>query len=75
MINHIHCSNNYIFLVTGQGNVTYNVRRNILGAIPVGGQIAYHLFTVDDYASDPNNIVKLNRKSKWHSQNSTHIGY
>ena len=31
-------------LVTGYGDVTYNPRRNFLGAICVGGKIAYHLY-------------------------------
>ncbi len=50
------------------GDVTYNSRRSILGAIPLGQEIAYHLFTIDTSASNAGGIVKLNRKSKWHSQ-------
>ncbi len=55
----------------GWGDVTYNYRRSILGAIPVGGRTAYHLFTIDTSTSNAGDIVKLNRKSKWHSQHST----
>ncbi len=60
--------------VTGMGDVTYNPRRGILGAIPVAGRIAYHLFTINTGASNTKEIVKLNRKSKWHSQYSTQEG-
>ncbi len=55
-------------IVIGDGDVIYNSRRNIFGAIPVGQKIAYHLFNVDANASNSENIVKLNRKSKWHWQ-------
>ena len=55
-----------IILVTGVGDVTYNPRRNILGAIPVRRKVAYHLYDVA--AGKTGNIVKLIRKSKWHSQ-------
>ncbi len=58
-------------LVVGDGDVAYNSRRRILSAIPVAGKIAYHLFNVDANASKTSNIVKLNRKSKWHSQHGT----
>ncbi len=63
-----------ILLVVGFGDVTYNSRRSILGAIPVAGRIAYHLFNVDAKASNAGDIVKLKRKSKWHSQYSTRQG-
>ncbi len=56
------------------GDVTYNSRRNILGAIPIAGRIAYHLFNVDANTSNAHGIVKLNRKSKWHSQHSIQQG-
>ncbi len=58
-------------LGVGFGDMTYNSRRSILGAIPVGETIAYHLFTIDTSASNAGGIVKLNRKSKWYSQYST----
>ena len=57
-----------IILVTGHGDVTYNPRRNILGAVPVRGKITYHLN--DIAAGKGGNYVKLIRKSKWHSQYS-----
>ncbi len=60
-----------ILLVVGFGDVTYNSRRSVLAAIPVTEKIAYHLFNVDAYASNTKEIVKLSRKSKWHSQIST----
>ena len=56
-------------LVTGRGDVTYNPRRNILGAMCVGGKVAYQLYNFDTSNSD--DIVKFNRNSKWHSQYST----
>ncbi len=58
-------------LVVGHGDVAYNSRRSILGAISVEQKVAYHLFNVDAKASNGDSIVKLNRKSKWHSQYST----
>ncbi len=57
--------------VVGRGDVTYNSRRSILGAIPVSRTIAYHLFTIDTNDSNAGDIVKLARKTKWHSQYST----
>jgi hypothetical protein len=60
--------------VVGFGDVTYNSRRSILGAIPVAGRIAYYLFNVDANASNAGGIVKLSRKSKWHLQYGTQKG-
>ena len=57
---------------TGLGDITYNSRRRILGAVPIYGKISYHLFNVDSNASKTKEIVKLIRKSKWHSQYSKH---
>ena len=57
---------------TGYGDPTYNSRRSILGAIPVAGQISCHLYTFAISKSD--DIVKLIRKSRWHSQYSTEDG-
>mgnify|MGYP007014816418 CR=1 FL=1 len=54
---------------TGYGDVTYNPRRNFLGAMPVKGKIAYHLYNFGTSKSDV--IIKLIRKSSWHSQYST----
>ena len=55
------CLNNCIFsLGTGYGDITYNSRRGILGAVPLDTTISYHLFNVDSNASKTNNdIVKL----------------
>ncbi len=63
-----------ILLGVGFGDVTYNSRRGILGAIPVAGRIAYHLFNVDANASNADGIVKLSRKTKWSSYYSTQKG-
>ena len=63
---YLHCLN---FLETGL-DVTYNSRRGILGAIPVSKETAYHLFNIDANAPKAGDIVKLYRKSKWHSQHS-----
>ena len=61
-----------LLLVAGFGDVTYNPRRNFLGAICVGGKIAYHLYKFD--TSKPDGIVKLIRKSSWHSQYNSEEG-
>ena len=55
-----------IILVTGYADVTYNPRRGFLGAIPVRGKIAYHLYGVD--MEKTGTSVKLIRKSRWYSQ-------
>ena len=69
----LYLLNNYIFsLATGYGDIAYNSRRGILGAIPLHETISYHLFNVDSSASKTKDIVKLMRMSKWHSQHSKH---
>ncbi len=60
--------------MTGEGDVAYNSRRSILGVIPVTKRIAYHLFKIDANTSNTKETVKLNRKSKWHSQYSAQKG-
>ena len=71
---HLLLLNNNIFsLGTGDGDITYNSRRGMLGAIPAYGKISYHLFNIDSNASKTSkDIVKLIRKSKWHSKYSNH---
>ena len=61
------------FNITANGSIdmTYNSRRNIFGAIPLRGNIVYHLFKVDVGASKLKDIVRLCRKTKWHSQHRT----
>ena len=59
---------------TGQGDITYNTKRNLLGAISLNKKIAYHLFTVDAICLNLKECVKLTRKSKWHSQYSNKEG-
>ena len=57
------------FLVTGYGDVTYNSRRNLLGAMAVGTDIDYHLFMIS--ANSPNasnSAAKLCRKAKSYNQ-------
>ena len=53
-------------MVSGRGDVTYNLRRKILGAIPLDEYIDYHIFKVDA-ASENRDMVKLLRKAKWHA--------
>ena len=54
--------------------MTYNTKQGFLGAISVTNEIAYHLFSVNADCSDAKNVVKLTRKSKWHSQHSEEAG-
>ena len=56
------------FVVTGKRNVTYNARRGLLGTLPIGGKIAYHLFNIDAGFSKNENTIRICRKSKWHIQ-------
>ena len=57
--------NNYIVSrETGLGDVSYNLRRSILSAIPLEEKISYHFFNIDANASKTEDIVKLIRKSK-----------
>ena len=60
-------------LETGRGAVTYNLRRNMLGAIPIANKVAYHLFTVDTHTSNALNIIKLSCKRSSHASNSAEI--
>ena len=60
-----------VTIVTGFGDITYNSRRSIFGAMPIKGKIEYHLFSVDIYPSKIQDMVRLCRKSKWHSQHRT----
>ena len=76
IIFYLHLLNNCIFsLATGNGDITYNSRRGILGAIPLEQKTSYHLFNVGSNASKTKDIVKLIRKSKWHSQYGKHQSY
>ena len=61
-----------LILVTGFGDVTYNPRRSIFGAIPVTGKISYHLYDVA--TGKAGNIVKLISKSKWYFKYRTDRG-
>ena len=59
----------YPRLGTGYGDVAYNPRRSVLSAIPVGREITYHFYNFTTSKAD--NVVKLIRKSRWHSQHRT----
>ena len=70
----LHFLNNCIFsLGTGYGDITYNSRRGILGAVPLDKKISYHLFNVDSNVSKTKDTAKLIRKSKWHSKQGKHL--
>ena len=66
------CSNIIPFLVTGSGDVTYNIRRRILGAIPVKLTTTYHLYNF--VTSKAGDVVNLIRKSRWPSQCRSFFG-
>ena len=51
--------------MTGHGDVADNSRRSILGAIPLQGGLAYHLFKIDPGNSTSSEIVRLCLKPKW----------
>lgn len=55
--------------MTGIGGVSYNSKRNLLGGVSLQGEISYHLWQIDNEATITQDIVKLNRKSKWKSEN------
>jgi hypothetical protein len=55
-------------------DITYNLRRNILGTLSVGEDIAYHLFMIDTDAAKNDETVKLIRKSRWLPQYSNQDG-
>lgn len=63
-----------LFLETGDGDVTYNSRRGILGTIPCTRKMGFHLFSVGYSGQKGNYSVKLLKKSKWHSQCHTEGG-
>lgn len=50
--------------------MSYNSRRNVLGAITLGGKIAYHLWNLGYSVQKNNYSVTLLKKPKWHSQHS-----
>ena len=51
--------------------MTFNSRRNVLDVISLQGEILYHLFRIDGLTLTTEDMVKLWRKSKWHSQIQT----
>lgn len=58
----------FLLLVAGIGDVAFNSRRNLLCALPVKDEYAYHLFSVAYTASKSIYDVKLLQKAKWSSQ-------
>lgn len=48
--------------------MTYNSKREILGAISTSEEIAYHLWKIEYSRQNSNDSVKLLKKGKWHSQ-------
>jgi hypothetical protein len=64
----------FILSAPGAGFVSYNSRRNILGAITLLGKIGYHLFECGYDNQKSIYSVKLLRKSKWPSQFSIDQG-
>ena len=57
----------------GNGDVAYNPRRNILGALSLEGQIAYHLFSIDTHPLVVDQTVKLLRKTNFPSQSQSNL--
>lgn len=51
--------------------MTYNSKRNILGAITLGEKTAYHLFDIGYSKQKGNYSAKLLKKFKWHPEYST----
>ena len=57
---------NKLFMATdvGNGDLTYNTKRNLLGAISLNGKTAYHLFTVDTNCTNIKESDKANTQIK-----------
>ena len=68
--------NNHLspLLVTGYGDLTYNSKRNLFGAMCQSEKTAYHLFSFNTDSVNAKDVVKLSRRSKWHSQYSRKQG-
>lgn len=45
--------------------MSYNSRRNILGAVPLAGEMAYHLWNVGYSTKKSGYSVNLIKKAKW----------
>ena len=60
----------FSFQGVGWGDVTYNPRRNILAAISISGEVAYHLFSIETTAGKRNYSAKLLTKAKCHPQHN-----
>lgn len=55
---------NFSLLGVGGGDITFNARRNILGSVSVGGEIAYHLHNIEYPGQKGSPRVQLLRKSR-----------
>lgn len=51
-------------LVVSVGQAAYNTRRYMLAALSLGGEIAYHLFTIDFKKCKNNYDINLMKKSE-----------
>ena len=49
-------------IVTGFGDVAYNARRGLLGALPLERKVAYHLFSIGYSGQRSNYNTKLLKK-------------
>ena len=63
--NIIHLSSH---LAPGEGDVSYNKRRNFLGTFSLQGKFAYHLFNIEYGNSQNNHRIKLLQEAKCQSQ-------
>ena len=52
-------------LVVSVGQAAYNTRRYMLAALSLGGEIDYHLFTIDFKKCKNNYDINLMKKSEW----------
>ena len=56
---------------TGYGDMAYNSRRELLGAIPVHEKITYHLFDIGYEGKSNSYRAKLLRNTRWHPEHET----
>ena len=61
-------------LEVGDGSMAFNARRSLLGSIPVGGKIAYHLHSIGYSGQKGSYSAQLLRKSQWKAQYGTAAG-
>lgn len=68
------CILNHIHLVTGFGDVAYNSRRGILGAVAAEREIGLHLWNIGYCGQKSNFEVKLLKQMKWHPEYNDEVG-